>query len=156
MIIENNKQTIKQLDPRKGGYNYLELSRTVVDQMNHGRSTRLLVTIDENVIVRCGLNHLGNGDFFIIVSKRHLDELKKEKGDVVSCKIQEDPDQLGVDVPEVLSVLLEQDQYAHDVFERLTDGKKRSLIYGIVKIKNVDLQVKRILEFLEKEALKLK
>jgi len=51
-------------------------------------------------------------------------------------------------VPEILEVLIEQDADAKEKYEKLTDGKKRSLIYSIIKVKNIDLQVEKILNFL--------
>ena len=77
-----------------------------------------------------------------------MKKLKKEKGDLVQFRIEEDPDQLGVDVPEVLTVLLDQDVELKEVYDSITDGKKRSLIYRIVKIKDIDKQVKIIQDFL--------
>lgn len=61
------------------------------------------------------------------------------------------PNPLGVKVPEVLEVLLDQDQAAIKIYEELTDGKKRRLIFSIIKFKNVDLEVKKIIEFLHSQ-----
>lgn len=70
-------------------------------------------------------------------------------GEEVRFSIEEDPNPLGVEVPEVLQVLLDQDPAAKAVYDTLTDGKKRSLIFSIQKVKNMDLQVQKILTFLE-------
>ena len=66
----------------------------------------------------------------------------------MSFEIYEDPNPLGVEVPEVLDVLLVQDDQLKAIYDKLTDGKKRSLIYSINKVKNVDLQVEKITTFL--------
>ena len=115
----------------------------------------MICTIDEVVSYRCGLNHLGDGNFYIIVAGKHLDSINKTLGDVVGFQIEEDPDQLGVEVPEVLSVFLEQDLNSKAIYNQLTDGKKRSLIYSCNKIKDLDKQVKIIADFLGKEKLKM-
>jgi len=60
--------------------------------------------------------------------------------DTVNFKIYKDPDRLGVEMPEVLGAFIEQDSEAIKVFDILTDGKKRSLIFGINKIKNIFMQ----------------
>ena len=156
MTSYEGTQTIKQLEKRKGGYYYLKLDSEIINQFTRKRATRMICTIDKKVSYRCGLNHLGDGNFYIIVAGKYLDHLKKSLDDKVDYKIEEDPDQLGVEMPEVLSVLLEQDADAKTIFEKLTDGKKRSLIYSFVKIKNIDRQVKIITEFLEKERIKLR
>lgn len=82
--------------------------------------------------------------------------MKKQIGDVVAFEIMEDPNPLGVKIPESLAVLLEQDEAAKVVFEEITDGKKRSLIYSIQKIKDIDKQVQKSLDFLEEEDRKIK
>ncbi|MEN1784761.1 MAG: DUF1905 domain-containing protein [Bacteroidota bacterium] len=145
------EQTIKQLEKRKGGYFYLKLDADIINQFSRKKATRVICTIDDKVSYRCGLNHLGDGNFFIIVAGRYLKELTKELGDAVAYKIIEDPDQLGVDMPEVLTVFLEQEPESKTIFDQLTDGKKRSLIYQIVKIKDIDAQIRMIRNFLDKQ-----
>ncbi|RCS26858.1 DUF1905 domain-containing protein [Polaribacter sp. WD7] len=149
-------QTIKQLEKRKGGYYYLKLDSEIVNQFSKKRATRIICTIDDKISYRCGLNHLGDGNFYVIVAGKYLKELNKDIGDVVDYKIDEDPDQLGVEMPEVLTVLLEQDVDSKAVFDKLTDGKKRSLIYNFVRLKDVDKQIRNIIDFLAKEKQKIK
>ncbi|MEM9324997.1 MAG: YdeI/OmpD-associated family protein [Bacteroidota bacterium] len=147
-------QTLQQLEKRKGGYFYLTLMAEVVDGLSRGKATRLICEVDEKVSFPCGLNHLGDGNFFIIVAGKYLKVLNKTEGDQVSFVIFEDPNPLGVDVPEVLQVLLDQDPQAQSTYEQLTDGKKRSLIYQIKPVKDVDLAIQKVLSFLEEERLK--
>ena len=149
------EQTIGQLEKRKGGYYYLKISADIVDQFDKKRATRLKCVIDNKVSYSCGLNHLGDGNFFIILSTARLKELRKGLGDPVSFEIFEDPEPLGVKVPEVLEVLLEHDTEARETWEKLSDGKKRSLIFSIIKVKDIDLQVQKILQFLNEQKIKV-
>jgi hypothetical protein len=149
-------QTIKQLEKRKGGYYYLKISAEIINQFTKKRATRMICTIDNKVSYRCGLNHLGDGNFYIIVAGKYLEKLNKELGEEVNFRIDEDPDQLGVEMPEVLTVFLEQDSDSKAIFGKLTDGKKRSLIYSFVKLKDIDKQIKIIIDFLAKEKQKMK
>jgi len=141
-------QPIQQLEKRKGGYFYFKIDASVVNQFEKKRATRLKCIINDLVEFSCGLNHYGDGNFFIIVATKHLKKLKKELGDNVDFEIYEDPNPLGVEVPEVLEVLLVQDEQLKAIYEKLTDGKKRSLIFSINKVKNIDLQVEKITSFL--------
>ena len=156
MTSYQGKQKINQLEKRKGGYFYLKIDSDIINQFSRKRATRMICTIDNGVSYRCGLNHLGDGNFYIIVAGKYLDKLGKELGEEVSFKIEEDPDQLGVEVPEVLTAFLEQDSESKAIYDKLTDGKKRSLIHSFNKIKDIDRQVKIIMDFLGKEKLKLK
>lgn len=150
------QQPLRQLEKRKGGYYYLQIDAEVVEQFNKKRATRLKCVIDQKVTYSCGLNHLGDGNFYLIIATRHLKTLDKQLGDLVSFKIYEDPNPLGVEIPEVLSVLLAEDPGLKAIYDTLTDGKKRTLIYTINRVKNVDLQVQKVLTFLEEEVEKRK
>ena len=145
------QQPIKQLEKRKGGYYYLGFDSEIINQFSKKKATRIICNIDQIVSFRCGLNHLGDGNFYVIVARKHLEKLNKDMGDNVDFMIEEDPDQLGVEMPEVLNVFLEQDLESKAIFDKLTNGKKRSLIYSFVKIKDIDKQIKIIMNFLEKE-----
>ena len=142
------EQPIRQLEKRKGGYYYLKIDKGLVDQYEKKRAVRLKCSIDNKVTFSCGLNHLGDGNYFIIVAARNFKLLEKQPGDLVAFQIFEDPNPLGVAIPEVLEVLLEQDEEAKNLYNQLTDGKKRSLIHSINRVKDIDKQVQKILIFL--------
>ncbi len=150
------EQSIEQLEKRQGGYYYLKIEAETVNLFEKKRATRLKCVIDEQVSFSCGLNHLGDGNFYIIVATKHLKTLQKQLGDQVRFEIFEDPNPLGVEIPEVLQVLLEQDTKAKATFDGLTDGKKRSLIYRINPIKDIDKKVQTILSILREAELKKK
>jgi len=109
MISYQEKQKIKQLEKRKGGYFYLKIDSDIINEFSRKRATRMICTIDNAVYYRCGL-----------------------------------------------TVFLEQDLDSKANYNKLTDGKKRSLIYSFNKLKDIDKQVKIIIEFLSKEKLKMK
>ena len=73
----------------------------------------------------------------------------------VAFEIFEDPDLLGVAVPEVLKALLAQDEVVERIWNKLSDGRKRTICHSTMRIKNIDLQVERALEFFESEREKL-
>jgi hypothetical protein len=149
------EQAIGQLEKMKGGYFYLTIEAGIINQFERKRHTRLVCHLDEKISYQCGLNHLGDGNFFIIIAGKYLEQLGKKVGSFVHFKIEEDPNPLGVDVPEVLTVLLTQDKAAKEIYDKITDGKKRALIFSIIKIKDIDKQVQGITDFLAKEKQQL-
>lgn len=64
-------------------------------------------------------NHLGDGNFFIIMAGKYMEQLNKQVGSLIHFKIEEDPDQLGVEMPEVLEALLNQDEYIKSNFYKI-------------------------------------
>lgn len=143
-----DEQVIDQLEKRKGGYFYLTIPAEVVNQFENKRHTRLICTINEHFSFQCGLNHLGDGNFFIIVGSQKMKEIGKKLGDKVRFEIKEDPNPLGVDIPEVLEAVLEQDDELKDIFENLSLGKQRSVIFAIQKIKSIDKQIEGIRKYI--------
>lgn len=154
MILDSGHQTIKQLEKRKGGYYYILIDAEVANHFKSKKSTRIICNIDDCVSYRCGLNHLGDGNFFIIIATKHITALDKSLGDTIRYTIVEDPNQLGVDMPEVLTIFLKQEPDKKKLFNILTDGKKRNLIYRIIKTKDIDKQVNLINSFLMEEKRK--
>jgi hypothetical protein len=141
VILFQSKIIINQLEKRKGGYFYLTLPGEVVDTFPGKRKTRLLCTFEKKLTFPCGLNHLGDGNFFIIINRKNISTILKKPGDTVEVKLMEDPNPLGVDMPEVLEALLEQEEELKEVFEKLTMGRKRFIIHAINKIKDIDKQI---------------
>jgi hypothetical protein len=94
------------------------------------------------------INHLGDGNFFIILSTKNLETVGKQLGDKIKFELTIDPNPLGVDILEVLESIIEQDKDLKEKFEKLTLGKQRNVIHQMNKIKNIDLQIKKTLELI--------
>jgi hypothetical protein len=143
-----DEQVIGQLEKRKGGYFYITISADIVNQFKNKRLTRFLCTIDKKLTFQCGLNHLGDGNFFIILGSKNLKSVNKKFGDKIYFELTEDPNPLGVDMPEVLEAVLEQDEALKTTFDSLTLGKKRNVIHSINKIKDIDKQIQKTIQII--------
>ncbi|WP_297333213.1 YdeI/OmpD-associated family protein [Flavobacterium sp.] len=148
MIVDKGKQQVEKLPKNKGGYFYLTVDAAIVEKLPEKKKTRLICTLDDKLVLRCGLNHMGNGNYFIIISGKHMKTLNREPGNIVQYTIETDPDPLGVEIPEVLEALLAQDDEAKKRFDAFTPGKKRTLIYSIARIKDIDKQVQTAISIL--------
>lgn len=149
MKVFKSEQTIGQLEKRKGGYFFLQIDAELVNRYKNGRSTRLICKLDNKLSFQCGLNHLGDGNYFIIISGKNLSAINRQPGDRVVFELMEDPNPLGVDMPAVLESLIEQDSELKAKFEKLTLGKKRSVIHQVNKIKDIDRQIARTIELID-------
>ena len=143
-----SEQIIGQLEKRKGGYFFLKVEAEIINQFENKRQTRFLCTLQKSVTFQCGLNHLGDGNFFIILSTKNLQTVNKKLGDNIHYELNEDPNPLGVEMPEVLEAILEQDESIKAIFDILTLGKKRNVIHQINKIKNIDKQVQKTIKLI--------
>ncbi len=147
-----SEQIIGQLEKRKGGYFFLKIDAEIVNQFKNKRQTRFLCTLEKSLTFQCGLNHLGDGNFFIILSTKNLQTVNKKLGDKIQYELNEDPNPLGVEIPEVLEAILEQDETIKDTFESLTLGKKRNVIHQINKIKDIDKQVQKSIKLINESS----
>lgn len=143
MKTYQSQQTIGQLEKRKGGYFFLKIEADIINQFQNKRHTRFLCTLEGSLTFQCGLNHLGDGHFFIILSSGNLASVQKNLGDIIHFELNEDPNPLGVDMPEILEVVIEQDEHLKAIFESLTLGKKRNIIHQINRIKDIDKQIQK-------------
>ena len=143
-----SEQIIGQLEKRKGGYFFLKIEAETINQFENKRQTRFLCTLQKSVTFQCGLNHLGDGNFFIILSTKNLHTVNRKLGDKIHYELNEDPNPLGVEMPEVLEAILEQDENIKATFDSLTLGKKRNVIHQINKIKDIDKQVQKTIKLI--------
>ncbi len=142
------EQIVQQLDKRKGGYFFLTVDAETADQLTRKKQTRLICRLDHTISFQCGLNHSGDGNFFIIISSKNMKLINRKSGDTIYFEITEDPNPLGVEIPETIQILLEQDDVLKQKFEAFTDGKKRSILIQINKIKAIDKQISRAIELI--------
>jgi hypothetical protein len=149
MKTYNSHQTIGQLEKRKGGYFFLKIEAEIINQFKNKRHTRFLCTLEKSLTFQCGLNHLGDGNFFIILSGSNLEIVQKKLGEKIHFELKEDPNPLGVDMPEVLEAVIEQDEHLKIIFDSLTLGKKRNIIHQIIKIKDIDKQIQKCIKLIK-------
>ena len=155
MTFLSGAQPLRKLQHSRGGFYYLEVDAVTVEQLPEKHKTRIICTLEQTHKLRCGLNHLGDGNFYVLLAQRHIKTLNKNLHDYITFNLEVDTDPLGVDIPEVLAELLQQDSEARNTFNLLAHSRKRTLIHRINRIKNIDIQVRQILDFLEEEAYRM-
>lgn len=77
---------------------------------------------------------MGDGNFFLSISTSNLASVQKEVGDNFHFEFFEDLNTLGVDIPKVLEIVIEQDEHLKAIFDSLTLGKKHNIIHQISRI----------------------
>ena len=81
-------------------------------------------------------NDKESGHFKMMFSKAKQKELNLSLGDDFEMQLFENTSKYGVDMPEELDAVLLSDFDAYQIFENLTKGKQRSIIYYILRLKN--------------------
>jgi len=143
------------LDPAAGGYRCVVFEKSVVDSFPQGRKTRIILNIDDSITLQCGIQPYGDGRYFSMIGRSKLEGHTYEMGQAIAVIVYQDPNTLGISLPEVLETLLEQDDVMKRVWDKLSDGRKRTLCHKLLRINNIDKQVDKSLDFLELEREKL-
>jgi hypothetical protein len=116
------------------------------------KTRRVLLTINDTLTVHCALMPDGNGQFFININGDNCKKLKIDSGQTIQLNLAEDDSQYGIYCCEEFKELLEFDLEGNDYFQRLKDGKKRTLIYTISKPKSEAKRIEKgliILDYLK-------
>ncbi|MCZ6594335.1 MAG: YdeI/OmpD-associated family protein [Bacteroidetes bacterium] len=92
-----------------------------------------------------GKLHQYLGRFLISFGKRYQKELGVSPSDYFELQLIENTSKYGVEMPEEFQAVLDSDLEAFEGFEKLTDGKKRSLIYYILGVKNSQIRIDKAL-----------
>ncbi|MDY8137365.1 YdeI/OmpD-associated family protein [Aquimarina sp. 2201CG5-10] len=86
-----------------------------------------------------------HGNYHITFNKENQKKLGVFDNDYFNVQLSEDTSKYGVEMPEEFEAVLLSDYEAFEIFEALTAGKKRSLIYYILKIKNSQTRIDKAL-----------
>lgn len=89
------------------------------------------------------------GRFYIMVSKEKRARFGIAAGDRLDVHLTADETEFGAPMPEELLEVLNQDPAGQQHFDKLTAGKKRSIMYFVGKIKDVDKRIHTALIFIE-------
>jgi Bacteriocin-protection, YdeI or OmpD-Associated len=96
--------------------------------------------------------------YYVLMNQEILKKLQLDFGSVISVTLSPDVSKYGMPICEEFQEMLLQDPEGETLFDKLTPGKQRSLIFYINKIKSSQLKIERsfiILEHLKNNKGKL-
>lgn len=120
----------------------------VAEKFIEGEQRRVKCSINDLATINCGLMPFQDY-WYILVNQNLQKELNLELGDEVDISLEKDQSKYGMDMPEELMALLDQDPLADQFFHHLTPGKQRNLIYIVSKVKNTDSRINKALAIID-------
>ncbi|NJN27280.1 MAG: DUF1905 domain-containing protein [Cyclobacteriaceae bacterium] len=139
--------TLQNFNSRLWGY-HIPVPASIGNEFVTGNDRRVWCTIDDIHEMQCALMPYPSG-FFILLNKNLVNKLGLVLNAEVSVALKKDTSEYGMEIPETFRTLMDQDQEGACYFETLTPGKKRTLIYAVAKVKNIDRQINKGLAILE-------
>mgnify|MGYP001177417634 CR=1 FL=1 len=113
-----------------------------------GKNRRVICTFNQKEIKHCALMPSPEGPF-IMADQQLRKKLGIQEGDEIIVEIRKDESEYGMPVPEEFSACLEMDPEADSIFKKLSNGKQRTLIHLVGKIKSSEIKVRRTLAILD-------
>lgn len=136
-------------DPPEKGWHYISVEAKHAEKFEKKGSTRRVIcTLNGIETFPCALMPY-QGTYFVMVNKDRRERLGISPGSKVTVEIAADESEFGMPMPEELEEVLNQDADGERHFRDLKDGAKRSMMYYIGKLKDVDRRINAALIFVE-------
>jgi len=131
------------------GWHYIPVAWKIGEKFpKNGGTRRVLCTINGVETFPCALMPY-EGEFTIVVNKERRKKLGIGAGDKITVEIAPDESEHGMPMPDELQEVLNQDPEGQTAFQAMTPGKRRSMMYFIGKIKDIDRRIHTALIFIE-------
>lgn len=130
-----------------GSYYSLLLPETIIGPFlkKNIKRVRAMATFEGKQLEFHGAIQKRNGKYYMMFGKRYQKVLGIFPNDFFELQFFEDTSKYGVALPEEFEAVMLSDQNAFLIFESLTDGKKRGLIYAIARYKNSQTRIDKTL-----------
>lgn len=125
------------------GTRYLLVPNEIVEKLGGSFSIRLWCMVNEKIKWQCGLVALGTGDAYISINAQRIKQLKAKEGESLTVALEIDDSEYGLEVPEELKELLDQDDEGNRRFNLLVAGKRRFIIRHVTAVKSSQLRIER-------------
>ena len=122
---------------------HLTVPKSVIKKLGGSLNIRLICTVNKKVSFSCGLMALGDGLAYISIHSKRIKDAGTGVGEEVSVSLVMDDSKYGMEMPEELQEILEQDEVARLRFEKITPGKQRNIIRFVSSVKNSQLRIDR-------------
>ena len=139
---------LEQSGNKLWGY-HLPVPSTVAKTFLENDAKRVFCSLNGAPEFQAGIIPMGGDAYCITVNKKMRDALKLAPGIPVAVKIRKDDSEYGLPVPEEFIEAMAQDEAGESLFNALTPGKRRTLLYIVAQVKNSDLRIQRSLVILE-------
>lgn len=127
---------------------YLPIPKDVGEIFIQGDNRRVICKVNGHEPLHAALMPHGEKEYTIYVRKELKLKWGLEEGEKVSVLLTKDHSEFGMPLPESFEILLAQDDEGRALFQSLTMGKQRSLIYIVTRVKNIDSQLAKGLAIL--------
>jgi ABC-type lipoprotein release transport system permease subunit len=138
------------LEKFSSGMHYIMINDDLTTPFLSKNIKRVVCKINDSLDFHCAFMPKKEGGFYINIGSSICNKLNLKLGDSVTLSFREDTTEYQFEMPEELTEVFYQDPDAFTIFDSLTDGNKRSLIYLVNAVKSSEKRIERALKIVEK------
>jgi hypothetical protein len=130
-------------------FHFLSLSETDVQPLLASGIKRWICSIEGLDSFHCAILNSKVEGYYISLNQERIRKLKLPLGGCCTLSLVPDESTYGMPIPPEMAQILEEDPESYVIFEALSDGKKRSLLYWIGGFKNEKTRLHKTLLLFE-------
>lgn len=123
---------------------HFPVHKSIAEQFIEGDNRRVKCSIAGEVIIRSGLMPFEEY-WYVLCNQSIQKKLNIVLGQSIELEIEKDDSEYGMEMPEELQIMLDQELEASGFFKQLTPGKQRNLIHLVAQVKNTNSRINKSL-----------
>ena len=135
---------LEKFDSRLWTY-HIKVPYEVATHFLNADNKRVLASFNGNPPVHCAIMAAGNDVYFLNMNAETRKKYHLQIGSSIRVSLSKDTSKYGMPMPEELNAVLAEDGLFRELFEALTSGKQRNLIYIVNKVKDSDKRIEKSL-----------
>lgn len=140
---------MKAVIDQSNGMYFIAISTSTAEKLIKKGIKRCICTLNGKSSLHVALQSRKEKGYFVYISKRVLKELNLRKGMAVQIELKEDESEFQFEEAEEWNEVLATDLIAKDIFDQLTPGNQRSILYLITRVKSSEKRIERSLHIAE-------
>jgi Bacteriocin-protection, YdeI or OmpD-Associated/Domain of unknown function (DUF1905) len=142
-----NEYVLEKFD---SGMHYIMLDKNTVMALTKSENRRAICIINGEVEFHCALMPKKEGGYYVNIGSANCKKLKIKTGSKIRATFSIDRSEYQFEMPEELNEVLDTDPAANKIFQSLTEGNQRGLMYLVAQVKSSNKRIERALKIAEK------
>lgn len=134
---------------KSGSYHFLNIPKNIGEKILTKFGKRVLCIINGEFNLHCALIKKKEGNYIIMLGKQNRIRINANYGDKLALEFCQDTSPFQFEMPEELKEVLLTDLDGNQAFERISDGKKRSVIHLVSAAKRSETRINRALKIID-------
>ena len=128
---------------------YFPVPDEIAEKVYEQFGKRVIIDVGNDIPHHCAIGKSKRIGYYITVGKTTIRKLKLITGETYSISVRKDETEFQFEMPEVLLAVFDTDPEALLLFDKLTPGKKRSIMHHINSAKQEETKINRALKVIE-------